>query len=102
MIINPTIGVRYGAFSLGVGYYGYKPNKNGVKISNSVNIRIGYNFGYHYSKSPFAEALRDLEFSIDLGSRFPLGGGVDYYNKEDLMTTTIFGGRVALRGTYLR
>lgn len=89
LIINPTVGVRFGAFSLGVGYYGFKSFKEGVKMSSSINVRLGYTFGFHRSNSAFARAMRKLEFTIDLGARFPLGGGVDFHKvDEDRLTTS--------------
>ena len=82
LIINPTVGVRFGHFSLGVGYYGVKSFYEGSKFSSSINVRLAYNFGFHRSNSPLANALRKLEFSIDMGARFPLGGGIDFHDEK--------------------
>lgn len=83
LIINPTVGLRYGAFSLGLGYYGSKSFISGSKMMSAINLRLGYNFGYHRSTSPFANALRNvlrkLEFSIDLGARMPIGANSGDY-----------------------
>lgn len=77
LIINPTVGLRYGPVGIGVGYYGTKVLKEGYKMGNAVNVRLSYYFGYHRSNSAFIRALRKLEFGIDLGVRFPWGGKVD-------------------------
>ena len=77
LIINPTVGLRYGPVGIGVGYYGTKILKEGYKMGNAVNVRLSYYFGYHRSNSAFIRALRKLEFGIDLGVRFPFGGKVD-------------------------
>lgn len=74
LIFNPTVGIRYGAFGIGVGYYGSKVLKDGYDMAHAVNVRLAYYFGYHKSNSQFARALRKLEFGIDLGARFPIGG----------------------------
>lgn len=90
LIINPTVGFKYDAFSIGVGYYGYKSFASGAKMSNAINVRLGYNFGYHRSTSPLAKALRRLEFSIDLGMRFPMGTSYNDYQEEISTLTTIW------------
>lgn len=77
LIINPTVGLRYGPVGIGVGYYGSKILKEGYKMGNAVNVRLSYYFGYHRSNSAFIRALRKLEFGVDLGVRFPWGGKVD-------------------------
>lgn len=75
LIINPTVGIRYGAVSIGIGYYGAKILKEGYKMSNAINVRLAYYFGYHRSDSPLANALRSLEFGVDFGVRIPMSGG---------------------------
>lgn len=91
LLINPTVGFKYGAFSLGVGYYGSKGFNSGAKMMSAINIRLGYNFGYHRSTSPFANALRKLEFSIDFGARMPLGANTSGYTEDVKTLTTVWG-----------
>lgn len=74
IIINPTIGLKFGAFSLGVGYYGTVNASGGSGgISSNINLRLGYTFGLKKSNSPFAKAMRKLEFPIELNYNIPLG-----------------------------
>lgn len=73
-VINPTVGVRYDCVSIGLGYYGSKILKTGYGMGSAINLRLAYHFGYHRSNSALARALRKLEFAVDLGVRFPMGG----------------------------
>lgn len=84
LIINPTVGLRYGPVGIGIGYYGTKILKEGYQMGNAVNVKLSYYFGYHRSNSAFIRALRRLEFGVDLGVRVPWGGKVDEsYSSED-------------------
>lgn len=84
LIINPTVGVRYGSVSIGIGYHGTKILKDGYGMGNAVNVRLAYYFGYHKSDSQLARALRRLEFGIDLGVRMPMTDGTKESEKEEL------------------
>lgn len=79
-IINPTVGFRYKALSLGVGYYGSKSQASGSKFTSAINIRLAYTFGYHKSYSGFAEGLRKCEFGVSLGTLVPLSGTEAFSN----------------------
>lgn len=84
IVINPTVGIRYRAFTLGIGYYGAKPMSEGSKMSNSINISLGYNFGYHRSNSAVANFLRKFDLTFDLGALIPLGGRSSGKYEEDV------------------
>ncbi len=73
VIINPTVGVRYGHVSLGVGYMGSIGTWSGAKMSSGINLRLAYHFGYHKPdpNSPLRRFCRKLEFSFDLGTDIP-------------------------------
>lgn len=86
LMINPVVGVRYGAFSLGVGYRGFKSSMSGSKFASAVSINLAYTFGLHRADSWFTRALSRLQFSIGTGALFPAGKGYDASLNHDMKT----------------
>lgn len=85
LMINPVVGVRYGAFSLGVGYRGFKSSMSGSKFASAVSVNLAYTFGLHRADSWFTRALSRLEFSIGAGALFPAGKGYDASFTHDVV-----------------
>lgn len=68
MLINPTVGIRYDAFSLGIGYRGFKSHVSGSKMASAISVNLAYTFGFHRPDSEFIRALRKLEFSMSVSA----------------------------------
>lgn len=84
LILNPTVGIRYGSVAIGVGYRGTKIFKGNSDFFSSVNVRLAYYFGYHRSDSEFVRFLKRLEFGIDLGVRIPMGCRINEEHSEEV------------------
>ena len=103
LMINPTVGVRYGALSLGVGYRGFKSSISGSKFASAVSVNLAYTFGMHGADSEFSRALRKIEFSMGVSALFPCGKGFDekrthkVYTQRDevLVGTQTVGGKLS-------
>ncbi len=96
-MFNPTIGVRYGSFGFGMGYKGIVAS--GGALSNAINIRLAYYFGYHKNEKfcqRMSEFFHRIDYALALGCIFPFGDGHRY--GHDMKTKT--GGTLEFTGLY--
>lgn len=96
-MFNPTIGIRYGRFSFGIGYRGLT---NGSGVSSAINLKLSYAFGYGLHKNEkLLEFLRTINWGVGIGCFFPGSNGKS--SSSDLVSYSLSPGLgVELTGMY--
>ena len=69
VVVNPTVGVRYSNFYIGVGYYAAIPTKSGLKTGNNINLKVGYMFG-DGSGDGLKRFIKRTHVDIELGAAY--------------------------------
>ena len=72
IIVNPTVGARFGKVYLGVGYYAAIPTDSKLKTGNNINVKLGFILGGSSSDSKFVRFLKRTHVTFEAGYGFGL------------------------------